>query len=1289
MVLGTIPRFSRIISLLFSACIFYGLPVCTQAAIVYKVIDLGALEGGYSEAHSINEAGQIVGAASSSEQILHATIFDSTGAVNNIDMGTLGGNESMALAINDAGQIIGWSQNAQGRQHATLFDPTSDGNNVDLGTLEGLRSMALAINNSGQIVGLADDKQGLMRASLFDSTGDGNNINLGILAGNESIAFAINDTGQIIGCSQNAQRWQRATLFDPTSDGNHVDLGTVGGLVSLALAINNSGQIVGWADDKQHPINATLFDSTGDGYNINLSPYDSFITKASAINDAGQIVGSSQIDFTSSFHATLFDPTGDGNNIDLNTLIDPNSGWTLTHATDINNNGWIVGNGINPQNEQHAFLLVPISTKYSGGTGEPNDPYQIATFEDLMLLGESPEDYDKHFILTTDIDLDPNLPGRKVFDKAVIGFDWKIPFTGFFDGNGHTISNLTIVGESHLGLFMRLDDEAMVSNLGLEAVNINGTSNYVGGLAGHNTTEAAVVLCYSTGMVKGNFGVGGLVGINAARCSITASYSTITVDANECVGGLVGQSYGSIAASYGSGTVTGNTSVGGLVGIHSYGGIDACFSTATVSGTSNVGGLVGSKTNGITTTSFWDVETSGQTTSAGGIGLITTEMQDIGTYLNAGWDFVDEFLNGTCDYWQISTGDYPHLRYHAGDSPVMPEGLGTAEQPYLIQDARDLGTVWYEPMAYYRMGASVDMSQITWSMAIAPWFGGNFDGNGYVISNLHIQGCGKMGMFSQLVSGAMISNLGLEAVDVNGLCDYVGGLVGFNSGQITTSYINGSVMGNNDVGGIAGENHGDITKCYSNGVVYGDDYIGGLVGDNRNQGSVAQCYSNSSVNGDMFVGGLLGHNGDSTVDLCYSAGKVNGNKYVGGLVGDNYFIGNILHCVWDVETSGLSENAGGIGLTTEEMMDPNVLGLNGFANDPNWVLDVGKDYPSLAWEGHAGQIIHEPDIDFMTGEGTQENPYRINTSDQLILLGRASALWDKHFVMGADINLDPNLPKRKIFSHALIQVFSGVFDGNNHTISCMSIKGRNFLGLFGKLLPEAMVKNLGVVDVSITSSDGYICGSVAYNLGAITNCYSTGTVSSTQCVGGLIGLNEGAVTNCYSNSTVSGDYWVGGLVGYNNYQGVVEQCYSTGQVSGDSAIGGLVGGNDYRGIVNQCYSTVVVSGNSFVGGLVGDNSGDVNQCYSTGAVSGSLWCVGGLIGGIGARATACFWDIETSGQLISEGGTGKTTTEMQMAGTFLEAGWDFVDETANGTEDIWWILEGQNYPRLWWEGDNN
>jgi hypothetical protein len=113
-----------------------------------------------------------------------------------------------------------------------------------------------------------------------------------------------------------------------------------------------------------------------------------------------------------------------------------------------------------------AVCLVSIRAyaKYDGGSGTADDPYQIATAADLIALGEDPNDYDKHFILTADIDLDPNLPGRKVFDKAVIAPDTDAGedyfqgtgFTGVFDGNDHTISHLTITGVSYLGLLGRL-----------------------------------------------------------------------------------------------------------------------------------------------------------------------------------------------------------------------------------------------------------------------------------------------------------------------------------------------------------------------------------------------------------------------------------------------------------------------------------------------------------------------------------------------------------------------------------------------------------------------------------------------------------------------------------------------------------------------------------------------------------------------------------------------------------------------------------------------------------------
>jgi len=142
------------------------------------------------------------------------------------------------------------------------------------------------------------------------------------------------------------------------------------------------------------------------------------------------------------------------------------------------------------------FTTIPFYARYSGGTGEPNDPYLITTAKDLMKLGKLPRHYNKHFILTTDIDLDPNLPGRKIFNGAVIA-GRGITFTGIFDGNDHVISNLTVKGERFLGLFGELGYGARISNLGLEDVSVLGSlfrGGSVGGLVGRN--GGAVMDCY-------------------------------------------------------------------------------------------------------------------------------------------------------------------------------------------------------------------------------------------------------------------------------------------------------------------------------------------------------------------------------------------------------------------------------------------------------------------------------------------------------------------------------------------------------------------------------------------------------------------------------------------------------------------------------------------------------------------------------------------------------------------------------------------------------------------------
>jgi hypothetical protein len=114
------------------------------------------------------------------------------------------------------------------------------------------------------------------------------------------------------------------------------------------------------------------------------------------------------------------------------------------------------------------------------------------------------------------------------------------------------------------------------------------------------------------------------------------------------------------------------------------------------------------------------------------------------------------------------------------------------------------------------------------------------------------------------------------------------------------------------------------------------------------------------------------------------------------------------------------------------------------------------------------------------------------------------------------------------------------------------------------------------------------------------------------------------------------------------------------------------------------FGDVTATGN-WAGGLVGLNSGTILECHALGSVKG-LDYAGGLVGRKRlAKVSASLWDVQACGQTTSAGGTGKITTEMQTTGTFLDAGWDFVGESTNGTENVWAICHGMDYPNLTWQ----
>jgi hypothetical protein len=242
--------------------------------------------------------------------------------------------------------------------------------------------------------------------------------------------------------------------------------------------------------------------------------------------------------------------------------------------------------------------------------------------------------------------------------------------------------------------------------------------------------------------------------------------------------------------------------------------------------------------------------------------------------------------------------------------------------------------------------------------------------------------------------------------------------------------------------------------------------------------------------------------------------------------------------------------------------------------------------------------------------------------------------------------------------------------------------------------------NQGTVSNSYSSADvtGFVIGVgglVGRNEGTVTNSYAMGTVTCSAVVaGGLVGVNEGTVTDSHSMGRVSGDMEVGGLVGMNGWYmdgysnpGTVTNSYCTGSVTGKEDAGGLVGGNGYESIVSDSYATANVNGERDVGGLVGGNLGAVSNSYSTGSVTGNE-NVGGLVGANYGPVSNSFWDIQTSGQATSDGGTGKTTTQMKSITTFSEADWNITAVDAPGDRNpsyIWNIVGDVTYPFLSWE----
>jgi probable HAF family extracellular repeat protein len=335
------------------------LPPAAQSAGLYAITDLGTFGGGTSAANAINDLGQVVGSAdltNTSPTWTHAFLYSNgvmtdLGVLSTYVTGSGTYSMSMALGINNSGRIVGKSYTSLGRYHAFFYD---EGQMTDLGVLPGNdQSQARSINDIGQIVG-ATEPSGPIQAFIYYNSAM---TPVGTLGGTQSSAYGINNHGQIVGDSWVTNSGLSDTAF-VYSNGTMQALGNLGNLTAIqGFAINDNGQITGYAGTGGSSTAVMRGFLLSGGTMTDLGNLGGLLTNVIplAINNRAQIVGNISGAANAS-HAFLY--SGGTMNL-LDNLIDPDSGWTLIHATGINNNGQIVGSGRNPSFDTHAFLLTP------------------------------------------------------------------------------------------------------------------------------------------------------------------------------------------------------------------------------------------------------------------------------------------------------------------------------------------------------------------------------------------------------------------------------------------------------------------------------------------------------------------------------------------------------------------------------------------------------------------------------------------------------------------------------------------------------------------------------------------------------------------------------------------------------------------------------------------------------------------------------------------------------------------------------------------------------------------
>ena len=577
------------------------------------------------------------------------------------------------------------------------------------------------------------------------------------------------------------------------------------------------------------------------------------------------------------------------------------------------------------------------------GAGTAEDPYQVASVQDLQLVAEKVNAGDAayaaaHYKLTANIDLS-NVAWTPIGTKDSA-------FKGTFDGDGKIISNLTIndVQLENAGLFGYMLTPAKLKNVTVSNASVTGKA-HVGVIAG-SAWLGTVEDCTVTGKitVTGNYKVGGMFGQGYAtltNCSVKADAgSTVTGTwlANnyegDNVGGLIGfRGEGDIATtncSVSGVTVAGSRKVGGIVG-SAY--VDNTYTNCSVShvsmicnapyeyakgvkGQLSVGGLVGmfvksGNAKGVLSGTVSDVSFNISDAQVAAenwpvMGIVSGGYRpcSFSSSVSAPDSVIDTTGVTVAGKNTGTTAEqkFPGSAAMNGTSSVFSKGAGTQEDPYIIASVDDLKLLattvnttglTYEGQ-YLKLADSItelDLSAEKWTFigSSSKKFMGTFDGNGKVITGLN------GGSLFGTVSNATFKDLELKDVKVSSASALISS--SYDNLSVSGMKVSGSVSSYLYVGGIVGSakisTQGakvSIVDCENSATVSstsGSSKVAGIIGfTDSAKGSIeiTNCKNTGSISG-AYVAGICGMQSNTTFSSCENTGAITGKLVAGGIVG--------------------------------------------------------------------------------------------------------------------------------------------------------------------------------------------------------------------------------------------------------------------------------------------------------------------------------------------------------------------------------------------------------------------